>query len=332
MTQTSASLIDHVYSSHHENISSCFVSKLSISDHFSICFARKINNKISKDKHMTTSYRCFKHFNENDLLVELAEDIVTFETDQETINGDLEVWSSIILKHLNKHAPIKTKRVKTKRLPDWFTQDIVLMQKQRDNCKRLKQWTEYKTYRNKIRQLIRAAKRKYCSESVANSKDTKRIWAYLRTVNRDIKPSGKQLPEELIIDNEKITKSEDVAHILNTYFTSVADILNGKDSEPHALNTDKIRNFVGNQYHLLFVHGFRFILKSPINMYSKPDACTMESSSSNRSIHSLRALGGRYTEQTKNGFEFGNSISAQIVSILEISYSGLRLDFSEFLE
>ena len=121
------------------------------------------------------------------------------------------------------------------------------MQKQRDNCKRLKQWTEYKTYRNKTRQLIRAAKRKYFSESVANSKDTKRIWAHLRTVNGDIKPTGKQLSEELIIDNERIQKSEDVAHKLNTYFTSVADILNGKDSEPPALNTDKIRNFVENK-------------------------------------------------------------------------------------
>ena len=267
MTQTSASLIDHVYSSHHENISSCFVSKLSISDHFPICFTRKINNKISKDKHMTTSYRCFKHFNENDFLAELAEDIVTFETDQETINGDLEVWSSIILKHLNKHTPIKTKRVKTKRLPDWFTQDIVLMQKQRDNCKRLKQWTEYKTYRNKTRQLIRAAKREYFSESVANSKDTKRIWAHLRTVSGDIKPSGKQLPEELIIDNEKITKSEDVAHKLNTYFTSVADILNGKDSEPHALNTDKIRNFVENKMPTDTFFNILFITTEQVSTY-----------------------------------------------------------------
>ena len=50
-TQSSASLIDHVYSSHPENISSCFVSKLSISDHFPICFIRKIKNKIFKDKH-----------------------------------------------------------------------------------------------------------------------------------------------------------------------------------------------------------------------------------------------------------------------------------------
>ena len=105
------------------------------------------------------------------------------------------------------------------------------MQKLRDTCKRLKQWSEYKKYRNKTRQLIRAAKCKYFSESVANSKDTKHIWTHLRTVNGDSKPSGKQLPDELIIDNERVTKSEVVAQKLNQYFTSIVDILNGNDSD-----------------------------------------------------------------------------------------------------
>lgn len=63
------------------------------------------------------------------------------------------VCYSIILKHLNRHVPIKTKRVKTKRMPNWFTLDFIQMQKLRDNYKRLKQWTEYKKYQNKPKQL-----------------------------------------------------------------------------------------------------------------------------------------------------------------------------------
>ena len=43
VTETSATLIDHVYSSNPVNISNCFVSKLSIGDHFPVCFSRKIN-------------------------------------------------------------------------------------------------------------------------------------------------------------------------------------------------------------------------------------------------------------------------------------------------
>ena len=177
------------------------------------------------------------------------------------------MWSSIILKHLDTHAPIKTKRVKTKRLPDWFNQDIVKIQKLRDTCKRLKQWTEYKKYRNKTRQLIRAAKCKYFSESVANSKDTKHIWAHLRTVNGDSKHSGKQLPDELIIDNERVTKSEDVAQKLNQYFTSIADILNGNENDTSALNTEKIRNFVENKIPVETYFNIPFITTEQVSAY-----------------------------------------------------------------
>ena len=159
----------------------------------------------------------------------------------------MAMWSSILLKHLNKHAPIKTKRVKTKRMPDWFTQDIVQMQNARDNSKRLKQWTKYRIYRNKTKQLIRAAKRKYFTESVSNSKDTKHIWAHLRTVNGDTKASSKHLPQELTIDNKTFTKSEDIAHKLNSYFTSIANIINVNDSDTPALNTEKISNLVENK-------------------------------------------------------------------------------------
>ena len=57
------------------------------------------------------------------------------------------------------------------------------MQKQRDNSTTLKQCTDYKMLRNKNIQLIRQAKRKYFSDSVKNSKDSKTIWNHLRAVN-----------------------------------------------------------------------------------------------------------------------------------------------------
>ena len=151
----------------------------------------------------------------------------------------MTVFSSLLINSLDKHAPIKSKRVKTKRLPDWFTTDSRKMQKLRDRCKRLKQWAEYKTYRNKTRQLIRASKRKYFAESISKSKDKKHIWAHLRTLTGNSSASNKRLPEELIIDNECITGSEDIAEKLNKYFTSIADIWNQNDNEIPTLDTEK---------------------------------------------------------------------------------------------
>ena len=95
VTQTSETLIDHVYSSHPENITDCFVSNLSISDHFPICFSRKINSRIPKNNHKTASYRSFKNFNEVDFVSDLTHDLDTFVNDQETIDNDMTVFSSL---------------------------------------------------------------------------------------------------------------------------------------------------------------------------------------------------------------------------------------------
>ena len=95
------------------------MSHYSISDHFPICFSRKINNKIGKSDHKTTSYWSFKIFNEDAFINYLSGDLNSFTVGpQSDINDDLMIWYSIFLKHLDHHAPYKTKRVKSKKLPD----------------------------------------------------------------------------------------------------------------------------------------------------------------------------------------------------------------------
>ena len=44
-----------------ENISNFFVSKLSMSDHFPVCFSRKINSRMPTHENITTSYRCYNN-------------------------------------------------------------------------------------------------------------------------------------------------------------------------------------------------------------------------------------------------------------------------------
>ena len=100
--------------------------------------SRKINSKISKSDNITTSYRSFKNFDEELLLYKLTKDLKTFTQDHLIVDDDFVIWFSLILKQLNVHAPLKTRRVKAKRLPDWFTPDITEMQRKRDTSRRLK--------------------------------------------------------------------------------------------------------------------------------------------------------------------------------------------------
>ena len=138
VTPTSATLIDHVYSTAPFNISESFVANFSISDHFPVCVTLKINNKIFKNDHITTYYRSFKNFDEELFLHELTKDLEKFTPYHLIVDDDFVIWFSLIVKQLNVHAPLKPRRVKAKRLPDWFTPDITEMQRKRDISRRLK--------------------------------------------------------------------------------------------------------------------------------------------------------------------------------------------------
>ena len=61
---------------------------------------------------MSTSYRCFKHFNISSFLYDLGSDLESFSLSNSNVDDDFTDWFSIIQKQLDKHAPIKTRRVK----------------------------------------------------------------------------------------------------------------------------------------------------------------------------------------------------------------------------
>ena len=304
VTQTSGSIIDHVYSSNPENISECFVPHYSISDHFPVCISRKINCKIKKTEHTTISFRCFKNFNEESFTSELSNELSAFTLSQSDINDDVDSWYAIINKHLNRHAPIKTRRVKSKRLPDWFTPEIMKARKNRDNSKNKNNWTDYKRYRNMTKNLIRKAKRKHFSESVTNLKDTKAIWQHLRTANKP-NISTSSLPTELNIDNEQITDSRDIANKLNEYFTSVSTRLNENNNTTSTSDLTKLINFINDRIPE-YIH------------FKIPPITTQQVSSFIKNLDSTKAsgldgLGPRLLKTIKN------IISPSIAAILRYS-------------
>ena len=269
ITPTTSTLIDHVYTTAQANITESFVSDLSISDHLPVCVTRRVSSKISKKEHISASYRSFKHFDEDLFLQELTTDLETFHPHHLNVDDDFVLWFSLILKHLDIHAPIKTKRVKTKRLPYWFTPEIAEIQKRRDTSKRLKRWDDYRKFRNKTRQLIKQAKRKYFSESVNNCKDTKAIWKHLRAVTTGSKSSPSNLPSEIIINNERITGSENIASTLNKYFASVAEQFQDNNSNVSNSDHDKIRHFVNSKVPSNTSFNIPFITNEQVSTYIK---------------------------------------------------------------
>ena len=53
VTDTSSTLIDHLYSSNKENLSNVHVAELGISDHYAIFCNRKVNFSFKKNSHLS---------------------------------------------------------------------------------------------------------------------------------------------------------------------------------------------------------------------------------------------------------------------------------------
>lgn len=244
ITQSSSTLIDHIYTSNPEFIIESFVPHYGMSDHFPVCLSRKVNSKILKAKHLTKSYRCFKKFEENRFLSDLFQDLENFELNRQVVDEDFDALHFILTQCLDKHAPIKTKRVKSARLPVWYSPEIGEARKARDNFKRLKQWQSYKKFRNKTRNLIRKAKRHHFTDAIDNSKDTRLIWQHLREINNGQASSTNNLPDELVINDEPISEPHSIATKLNEYFTSIAYILNRTNTDTSECDLSKLNDFI----------------------------------------------------------------------------------------
>ena len=136
---------------------------------------------------------------------------------------------------------------KPKKLPEWYNQEIALSRRKRDHFKQRKLWADYQVFRNKTKDFIMKAKRNHFSDTVTKSKDKKTIWQHFRKVNNKNTSSNSCLPEEIIFDNKRYTKSEDFAAKFNEYLSSISEIFKDTDSEQLDTDFNKLKHFVDSK-------------------------------------------------------------------------------------
>ena len=116
ITVNSETIIDHVYSTNVEKNKSIIVSRESLSDHFPVYFSiiLKYLRKDTKESgiHKQITYRQTKKIDWIKFTASLAE--CNWNILQDILNPDkaLETWHEMFMSVLDKHAPIKQKRVK----------------------------------------------------------------------------------------------------------------------------------------------------------------------------------------------------------------------------
>ena len=226
VTPSSATLIDVFYSSNHDKITFCDVIPISISDHYMVvCSLGK--SKPVKCGHRLSYCRNTKKLN----LENFNSDLEKLDWDDVLADSDpvsaYEKWSSKFISVLDKHAPLRKKRIRQKEAP-WISIDILEKIRERNDMKRRahcsktdEDWKSYKKLRNTVTDMVRKAKRKYVSESIhCNNGDSNAMWKSLRRIMP--KKKKETSIQKLEIEGSEVKGSRKIASCLNDHFVSLA--------------------------------------------------------------------------------------------------------------
>jgi exonuclease III len=190
ITPTTSTLLDHIYCNSSRNVVDVQTVQCGMSDHYPIMctWLCKTHSK-AKGEHVYVQYRSMKNFDVNAFLYDIST--LNFSDVYQCSSSDdaLTLWYKTFMPVINKHAPLKTRRVKHQTLPKWLTPEIINNMKERDACKKAKRFDEYKHLRNKVSAMVKEAKKQYFDEMLKNGNDTASLWRAMNAVTR--KTQGK---------------------------------------------------------------------------------------------------------------------------------------------
>lgn len=240
VTEHSSSIIDHIYVSNCNRhlVKECFVSDVSISDHYIVCFTRCSSRKyvnMSRPYH-EIQYRSYKTFRSeefvNDLALALANQNFT-ENPNTTFQTFINIFSFI----LNRHAPLKMKRVKNRYKPEWLNDDILKARFNRDKYHKMKNWVQFRYWRNRVKSLIRCSKRNFFTNAIASDKNDSYLWKHVNSLLKG-KPDSSNTLTCLNVNGVEVTDTTQIANCFNTYFVNIKSHFNLVDSTDTSNNTN----------------------------------------------------------------------------------------------
>lgn len=233
ITENSSTLIDHIYTSNVNRVSSTGVHHTGISDHSLVYISWGKEIKERNNVHNYRTSRKYKNFNAIDFINDLEKIEWSNVIKTNDVNDALGEFESLFAPICNKHAPLKRKRVRKFKSP-WLTDEIMCTMHERDRIKKkaIKTsssllWQQYKTLRNKVNLDIKKSKRSFLSTRINSAKKkSKIVWDTLRHV-----VPGKSKNNEINCiksDSGEHTQPKDIANVLNYHFANVGPNLASK--------------------------------------------------------------------------------------------------------
>ena len=227
ITKFSSTTIDHIYTTYPENVTKTTVPYISLSDHYPICFSRSIKHSQQKslNKHRYMTYRSFNKFNEEKFNIDLIQSDLQNIEQIDDLDDALSSLYKIINTTLEIHAPMKTKRIKRAKQPEWYSKEIINASKLRNMYQKQKNWVQYKVWRNKTSYLIRKNKRNFYNKAIKETKNSSLIWKHIKNVTCQ-ENDGIALPPQLRMKNDNVLDDpQTIVNAFNDHFLCVANMI-----------------------------------------------------------------------------------------------------------
>ena len=230
-TSDTQTLIDHIVTNRPKNIAEGGVIPCGISDHDLIYIIRSARiPKIKKEPKVLT-VRTHKNLSEASLLDDLhnlpIELILESSSNPDTL---WLTWKSFFTNIINKHAPVKTIRVRGNSLP-YVTAEVKHMMRTRDKLRGKANKTgsvylrqAFQQMRNKVNYSLRKLRSDYYTRKIEENKNNLRnTWKILKSViNETSKCSS---IEKIRVHNTEITNKQQISNEMNKYFSTIGQNL-----------------------------------------------------------------------------------------------------------
>ncbi len=227
VTLNSSSLVDVCLTPTPDKLILSRVVKTTISNHYMILIVRKINIIPKLNRYKKIEVCNFKHFNANNFQTDLHNQTWELISNYSDVDRMWDIWKTLFMDVLDRHAPLREKRVKNKPNVPWLTSEIKLQIRKQDNLKRLAikfssddYWDPYKISRNKTTDVLHKAKANYYKRQFVNVKDDpKKAW---KTVNKILNREKKSSDINCInYETHQISNPNELAECFNNYFTNI---------------------------------------------------------------------------------------------------------------
>ena len=226
ITPTSSTLIDLIYTNCSDKIACSGVCHVGISDHSMVYVYRKLSLNGMSNGHNSITYRNFRKFDCQNFRDDIQSQCWNNVYESSDPNEMWQQWKCTFLAIADKHAPLKTMRVRSRSSP-WITAGLKDLMHNRDilKIKAIKtndpnDWAVFKKQRNLVNKQVRLAKQVYY-QNIFNkhTSDSRKTWQTINELTSH--KSGKMSVTSLKVNGLTITNPLELSNEFNNHFANI---------------------------------------------------------------------------------------------------------------